>query len=123
LVSALLVFIAFYLFEGNVQYAILLVMGVTITAFVPAAAAVTQEVIHPGLRAQSWALAVLFQNLLGGSLGPIVVGAISDATNLQTALLVLPISLLISTGLFFTGSFFYVRDFNKVEKIALEVAH
>lgn len=122
LVSALLVFIAFYLFEGNVQYAILLVMGVTITAFVPAAAAVTQEVIHPGLRAQSWALAVLFQNLLGGSLGPIVVGAISDATNLQTALLVLPISLLFSVGLFFTGSFFYVRDFNKVEKIALEVA-
>lgn len=122
LVSALLVFIAFFLFEGNVQYAILLVMGVTITAFVPAAAAVTQEVIHPGLRAQSWALAVLFQNLLGGSLGPIVVGAISDATNLQTALLVLPFSLLISVGLFFTGSFFYVRDFNKVEKIALEVA-
>jgi hypothetical protein len=50
------------------------------------------------------------------------VGAISDTTNLQTALLVLPISLLISVGLFFTGSFFYVRDFNKVEKIALEVA-
>lgn len=121
LISALLVFIAFYFVEGNVQYAIFLVMGVTITAFVPAAAAVTQEVIHPGLRAQSWALAALFQNLLGGSLGPIVVGAISDATNLQTALLVLPVSLLISVGLFFAGSFFYVRDFNKVEKIALEV--
>ncbi|TRZ50699.1 MFS transporter [bacterium] len=122
IISALLAFIAFSLFEGNIQYAVLLVMGVLITAFVPAAAAVTQEVIHPGLRAQSWALAIVFQNLLGGGLGPIVVGAISDATNLQTALLVLPASLVISAGLFFIGSFFYVRDFNKVEKIALEVA-
>jgi MFS family permease len=121
-ISALLAFIAFSLFEGNIQYAVLLVMGVLITAFVPAAAAVTQEVIHPGLRAQSWALAIVFQNLLGGSLGPIVVGAVSDATNLQTALLVLPASLVISAGLFFIGSFFYVRDFNKVEKIELEVA-
>ena len=122
IISALLAFIAFNLFPGNMQYAVLLVMGVLITAFVPAAAAVTQEVIHPGLRAQSWALAIVFQNLLGGSMGPLVIGAVSDATNLQTALLILPVSLIISAGLFFIGSFFYVRDINRVERIALEVA-
>jgi MFS family permease len=120
MISALLVFIAFFFFEGNIQYGVLIVMGIMITAFVPAAVSVTQEVIHPGLRGMSYAFAVLFMNLLGASLGPIVVGAISDATNLQTALRVLPVFLAISAGLFFAGSFYYLRDFNKVEKITLE---
>ena len=121
IIAAVLAFAAFSIFSGTVQYVVLLVMGIVLTAFVPAAAAVTQEVIHPGLRAQSWALAIVFQNLLGGSMGPLVVGAVSDATNLQTALLILPASLVIAAGLFLTGSFFYVRDFNRVEKVALEV--
>lgn len=118
--SALLVFAAFSL-SGDIQFAVLILMGVVITTFAPAGLAVTQEVIHPGLRGMSYALAVLFMNLLGGSLGPLVVGAISDASNLQTAMLVLPVFLLVAAAFFFTGSFFYVRDFNKVEKVVLEV--
>jgi fucose permease len=120
LVSALLVFIAFSL-TGDAQYAVLIIMGVLITTFAPAGLAVVQEVVHPGLRGMSYAFAVLCMNLLGGSLGPIVVGSISDASNLQTAMLTLPIFLVIAAGLFFTASFFYVRDFNKVEKVTLEV--
>ena len=122
IISALLLFAAFFLFEGNVQYIVLIIMGIVVTAFVPAAVSVTQEVIHPGLRSMSYAFAVLFQSLLGASLGPIVIGAISDATDLQTALRVLSFFLILSSALFFTGSFFYKRDFNKVEKIAVETA-
>jgi fucose permease len=82
---------------------------------------VTQDVVHAGLRAISYAIAVVIQNLLGASLGPIVMGAISDATNIQTAFTLLPLALLIAAALFFAGSFFYARDLRKVKEVTLEV--
>ncbi len=121
LLSAILMFLAFSVFDGQVQYLILLSIGISITAFIAATGAVTQDVVHPGLRAMSYAIAVVIQNLLGASLGPIVMGAISDATNIQTAFMFLPIALLISSALFFAGSFYYKKDLYKVEKVTLEV--
>jgi MFS family permease len=120
LLSALLMFLAFSVFSGQMQYLVLLSVGISITAFVSAAAAVTQDVVHAGLRAISYAIAVVVQNLLGASLGPIVMGAISDATNIQTAFSVLPIALLIASALFFAGSFFYEKDLRKVKAVTLE---
>jgi fucose permease len=114
-------FLAFSVFEGQMQYLILLSMGVSITAFIAAAAAVTQDVVHAGMRAISYAVAVVIQNLLGASLGPIVMGSISDATNIQTAFKFLPLALLIASGLFFAGSFYYVKDLKKIEKVKLEI--
>lgn len=121
LLSAILMFLAFSVFEGQIQYLILLSMGISITAFIAATGAVTQDVVHPGLRAMSYAIAVVIQNLLGASLGPIVMGAISDATNIQTAFSFLPIALLIASALFFAGSFYYEKDLHKVEKVKLEI--
>ena len=95
-------------------------MGVLIVSFAPAAITVTQEVIHPGLRAISYAVCVIFQNLFGAAMAPIVLGAISDVYGIKTALSILPVFLVVSALLFFAGSFFYERDLNKVEKIALE---
>ncbi len=121
LISAVLLFLAFSVFEGQFQYLILLSLGISITAFIAATAAVTQDVVHAGLRAISYAIAVVIQNLLGASLGPIVMGAISDATNIETAFTFLPIALLIAAALFFAGSFYYEKDLKKVEKVTLEV--
>lgn len=121
ILSAVLLFVAFMFFDGNIQYGLLLLMGLFIVAFVPAAAAVTQDVVHPGLRAISYALCVIIQNLLGSSTGPIVIGSISDYTDIQTALLVLPAFLVAASILFFCGSFFYERDLNKTEKVNLEM--
>jgi MFS family permease len=121
LLSALLMFLAFSVFAGEMQYLLLLSVGISITAFISAAAAVTQDVVHPGMRAISYAIAVVIQNLLGASMGPIAMGAISDATNIQTAFTVLPVALLIASALFFAGSFFYEKDLNKVRDITLEV--
>jgi MFS family permease len=121
LVSAILMFLAFSVFDGQLQYLILLSMGISITAFIAATGAVTQDVVHPGLRAMSYAIAVVIQNLLGASLGPIVMGAISDATDIQTAFTFLPIALLIASALFFAGSFYYEKDLKKVEKVELEI--
>jgi len=123
LISAFLLFLAFTAFANNFQYLLLLSMGISITAFVSAAQTVTQDVVHAGLRAISYAIAVIVQNLLGASVGPIVMGAISDKTNIQTAFTVLPIALLVACALFFAGSFFYEKDLSKVEKIHLEVVN
>ena len=121
IISAALLFAAFMFFDGNVQYGLLLLMGLCIVGFVPAAAAVTQDVVHPGLRAISYALCVIIQNLLGSSTGPIVIGSISDTSGIRTALLVLPAFLVAASILFFLGSFFYERDLNKTEKVSLEM--
>jgi MFS family permease len=123
LLSALLLFLSFTVFAGKMQYIMLLLMGVLITAFISAASAVTQDVVHAGLRAVSYAIAVFVQNLLGASLGPFIIGAISDASDIQTAMQVLPVALIIASILFFVGSFFYEKDINKVEKITLEAGH
>jgi ATP/ADP translocase len=53
-------------------------------------------------------------------MAPIVLGAISDVYGIKAALSILPVFLVVSALLFFAGSFFYERDLNKVEKIALE---
>jgi MFS family permease len=117
--TALLLFLAFRVPAGTAQYLFLLATGVSIVAFLPAAAAVTQDVVHPGIRALSYSLCVVVQNLLGASLGPVFVGAISDRYDLRTALMVLPIFTLIAGILFLIASQFYVRDLARVEKVPL----
>ena len=52
---------------------LLIVCGITAVAFVPACVAVTQDVVHPGLRAISLSLNIIIQHLLGSSLAPVVV--------------------------------------------------
>ncbi|MEA3222453.1 MAG: MFS transporter [Thermodesulfobacteriota bacterium] len=121
LLTAAIFFIAFYYFTGAIQYYLLLLGGVTAAAFSPAAIAVTQDVIHPGLRATSYSFCVITQNLLGSSLGPLFVGMLSDKYDIHTALTVVPVSALIAAVLFFIGSFFYERDLAKVEKITMSV--
>ncbi len=118
--NAVILFIAFSFLEGKAQYLLLLLMGIVASAFSPAAITVTQEVVHPGLRAISYSICVVFQNLLGASLAPIVIGAISDVYGIKVAMTILPIFLLLSALLFFAGSFFYEKDLNKVEKVTLE---
>ena len=122
LVSAVLLFMALYLFSGVVQYVAFLLMGISIMVFISGATSVTQDVIHPGLRATSYAIAVVVQNLLGASMAPIVIGQIYDRTNIRTALAVLPFILLIGALLFYLGSKHYGKDMEKVTKIKLEAA-
>ena len=118
--NAIVIFIAFSFLQGKSQYIMLLVMGVLASMFAPAGITVTQEVIHPGLRAISYSVCVVVQNLFGAAMAPIVIGAISDSYGIKTAMSIIPIFLVASSLLFFAGSFFYKRDMDKVEKIALE---
>lgn len=122
LMSAIFLFISLALLKGTLQYVVLLMFGVTVLSFISGAAAVTQDVIHPGLRASSYAIAVVVQNLLGASTAPIIMGKIYDLTNIETALSILPLVLLLGTILFWLGSRHYVSDLGKVARIDLEVA-
>lgn len=122
LLSAFLLAIALFFLKGSGQYIVLLLMGITIMVFIAGASAVTQDVIHPGLRATSYAIAVIVQHLLGSSLAPIVIGKIYDKANIQTALSILPFILVVGATLFYLGSRHYEKDMEKVPKINLEAA-
>ncbi len=118
--SSVVVFVAFSFLEGKAQYVALLLNGVLGVGFVAAAITATQETVHAGLRAISYSVCVVVQNILGASLGPIVIGAFSDAYGIKVAMTILPVFLVVSALLFFAGSFFYEKDLKKVEKITLE---
>jgi len=118
--NAICIFMAISFLQGQAQYLTLIGMGILASAFAPAAITATQEVIHPGLRATSYSVCVVVQNLFGASLAPIVIGKISDLYGIQAAMSILPVFLVVSALLFFAGSFFYKKDLSKVEKITLE---
>lgn len=120
--TAILLFAALNFFNGFLQLVTLLLMGIFIMLFISGATSVTQDVIHPGLRAMSYAVAVVIQNLLGSSMAPIVVGKIYDKTNIKTALEFLPLVLMAGALLFFLGSRKYDSDMSKVAKVKLEPA-
>jgi len=82
LVTGALLFVAFAWLRGTGQYIVLLISGVAAVGFVSACVAVTQDVVHPGLRAVSLSLNVIIQHILGSAVGPPVIGALSDALGL-----------------------------------------
>jgi MFS family permease len=122
ILAAVFLMFALWLTKGTLQYVFFLLMGVTVTAFLPGAAAVTQDVIHAGLRAMSYAVAVVVQNLLGASTAPLVIGKLYDMYNIKAAMALLPFMLVLGAILFFAGSRFYIKDLDKTAKIKLEAA-
>jgi predicted MFS family arabinose efflux permease len=104
-----------------VQYGLLLLVGVTIIMFVPAAVSVTQDVVHPGLRAISLSLNIIIQHTLGSTLGPVFVGAVSDAYGLTSALKWLPAFTLLAGILFWFGSRYYEKDSQSVPRVTVEI--
>jgi len=121
LVTSVALLAAFTFLHGQVQYATLLFTGITAIAFVPAAVAVTQDVVHPGLRAVSLSLCVIVQHLLGSALGPPVIGMLSDMYGLETALQFLSCFTFLGSLLFLAASFFYEQDFERVEKVEIKI--
>ena len=119
LVTTAVFWVAFSLFShgSSAQYGMILVGGLVAVSYVPAGAALTQDVVHPGLRAVSYSLCVVSMNMLGASVGPLLIGSISDHTDIATALSVLPAFSLVSALFFFAASKYYVRDVNRAQSI------
>jgi hypothetical protein len=95
--------------------------AVSTLLYLSGASAVTQDVVHPGLWAISYALCVIVQNLIGSSTGPIVVGALSDRFGLPVAMLAVPLASIAAGALFLAASAFYRRDLEKVDKVVVEM--
>jgi hypothetical protein len=81
------------------------------------AIAVTQDVVHPGLRATAYSLCVIIMHLLGSALGPLVVGLLSNRWGITPALTLLPLSALRAGILFFIGSFYSGKDLVRMERV------
>jgi MFS family permease len=121
LLSAGIWLLAFGVFSGTAQYIVMMIAATCTLLYLSGASAATQDVVHPGLWAISFAICVIVQNLLGSSTGPIVVGAISDRYGLSTAMLVVPVASLIAGVLFLLSAMFYRRDLEKVDKVVVEM--
>jgi MFS family permease len=121
LLSAGVWLLAFGVFSGTGQYIVMMIAAMCTLLYLSGASALTQDVVHPGLWAISYAICVIVQNLLGSSTGPIVVGAISDKFGLSVAMLTVPIASVIAGVLFLLASAFYGKDLSKVDKVAVEM--
>jgi MFS family permease len=121
--TAVVLLAAFTVPAGGWQYGLLILVGILIAAYNPAAATVTQDVVHPGLHAISFGICIVVQHILGSTLGPIFIGVVSDTYNIQTALALLPIFVLASGILFFIASRFYEKDMVKVERVELQASN
>ena len=109
----------------SVQLYIMISYGVLATLFIAPAASVTQDLVHPGLRAFSYALCVIVQHMCGDIWSPWLVGVISDhvagdGSGLAKAMLIVPAFGIMAAVFFFIGSRFYNRDLALVEKVELE---
>lgn len=121
LLTAGVFFLAFTAFTGNVQFAVMVVGGILAVAFVPASVAVTQDVVHPGIRATSLSICIIIQHILGSSLGPPVIGYLSDTYGIAFAMKTLPVFNLVAASFFLMASFYYNADAAKVIAIQTQV--
>jgi MFS family permease len=121
LLAAGLWLLAFGVFSGTAQYVVMMLAAMSTLLYLSGASALTQDVVHPGLWAISYAICVIVQNLLGSSTGPIIVGGISDKFGLSTAMLTVPVAAVVAGVLFLLASLFYRRDLEKVDKVVVEM--
>ena len=123
LFTTLFILIAFNFTEGQTQYIFLILFGFTAPMFASAGSAVTQDVVQPGLRAISYSLAQFLMMMLGYTLGPLFVGHMCSRYGNDFDLLpgfsLLFLFTFFAAVMFFIGSFYYVRDLNKVAKVKL----
>lgn len=108
--SFVLLAAAFACPAGPAQMALLFAGATGAGAHAGVAVAMIIDVTHPGLRATSIATIALANNLLGLAPGPYLTGVISDATNLKTALMVMPTAGLLASLCFLMAGRTYARD-------------
>jgi MFS family permease len=118
--SAVVLTVAFF-FPGEkyLQLPLLGMFGILVTCFIAPAAAVTQDVVQPGLRAFSYAMCVIVQHVAGDIWSPGIVGWLSDQVGLANAVRVLPLWGLFACGFFLLAARSYPRDLAQVEKVDL----
>lgn len=113
--SALLLLAALLLIHTFLFAPLLILFGILSVASLAPAAAVIQDVAHPGMRAMAYAINVIFAHLFGASWTPVFVGWFSDTFSLEKSLLLVPIFGIIASILFFSGARWYEIDFKRMK--------
>lgn len=109
--SMLLLFAAFmWLVPGEAQYRAILLGGFLMGSVGGIPAAVAMDVVHPGLRSSAVSMVTLANNLIGFTLGPLIVGLLSDRLGLQPALAWVTLSCLPAAWLLYWASRHYEAD-------------
>lgn len=118
--AAIALFFAFQ-FPGqkSIQMPLLIGFGILVTCFIAPAAAVTQDVVHPGLRAFSYAMCVIVQHIAGDVWSPGIVGWLSDKMGLARAVMFVPAWGIFAAGFFMLAARYYARDLARVERVEL----
>ena len=88
-------------------------------AYVAPSAAVTQDVVHPGLRAISYAFNVVTMHLVIGGWSPMIIGYLSDKVGLAHAMMTIPVFCVLGSVFFLIGSRYYPRDLERAAKVEL----
>lgn len=101
------------------QYILLLIGFFLLTAAGPACIAITQEVIHPGVRAMAYGVGLVFQHMLGSAPGPAITGSLSDKFGLPVAMTFASGIGLVAAVALLIGSFYYKKDRDSAEKVVL----
>ena len=110
---------AFGVQRGPLQFPLILLGSLTVGAVLGPAQAITQSVIHPGLRGLASGGLVIVQNILGVAVGPLLTGLLSDKYEIQTAMAIVAFVPLIAAILFAIGGAFYERDLANTERVVL----
>ena len=113
---------AFALSPGDAQRVLILFGALFMGGHAGAAGAAISEVVHPGLRASAFAVLTLSNNLLGLAPGPVLVGALSDAFGLRTALALAPTTCFVAAACFLVAAHYYERERNRFEEPTDELA-
>jgi MFS family permease len=101
---------AFALPPGGAQLTLLFAGTFAAGCHAGAVAAAIIDVTHPAVRATGIATLALFNNLLGLAPGPYLVGVLSDATSLKTAMTVAPVAGLLAAACFLLAARSYDAD-------------
>jgi predicted MFS family arabinose efflux permease len=110
LISGAMLAAAFALPPGPLGLALLIVGALFAAAHGGCAVAMLIDVTNPAVHATVTATAVLGASLLGTAPGPYLVGLLSDATDMRTALIVAPLISVASAAMFFRASRYYESD-------------
>jgi MFS family permease len=118
--AASLILVAALLMEGReTQIFVFALYGVFAALYIAPATSVTQDLVHPGMRAFSYGMCVIVQHLCGDVWSPWLVGLASDRFGLSRAMCILPVFGILASLFFYGSARFLVRDLALVEKVEL----
>jgi len=117
--SSIALLVALFISDETIALVFFFLFGLLTVMYLAPATTIIQEVVKPGVRAVAFGFNVMFMNLIGAFLTPILVGKISDIMGLKFALMLLPIFGVIATILFILSKKQYFRNLKKASNISI----